>query len=112
MDAATDQDAGGAGIGDRSTGRELVPQGLPAPVSRRRRWGWLVIGLIVIGGILCGWGAATALFYVGRWFGVDFWNRWWQIPYVTTAYIVVAVFVLVAGYYWFRRRPSDTDPGA
>ena len=74
---------------------------------------WLVSGLILIGGILCGWGAGLALFYAGRWFGDDvIWNRWWQISHVTTAYIVVAVVVLAAARYWFRRRPSDTDPGA
>ena len=116
MDADTDHaDAGGAGIGDRPAGRELVPQGLPAPVSLRRRWGWLVIGLIVIGGILCGWAVNISFYYVCTgWFGVDprNWYPWWGIAEITCAHIVVIGGVLAASYYWFRRRPSDTDPGA
>ena len=84
------------------------------PGKRRFRPGrdWLVIAAIIVGGILCGWAAGIALFYIGRWLGVDAWNQWWQISHVTSALFVAAAFVLAAAYYWLRKRRPDSDPGA
>ena len=88
----------------------------------KRRFGiwqdWLVIGLIVIGGILCGWAVNISFYYVcTRWFGVDpyNWYPWWGIAEITCAHTVVIGGVLAAARYWFRyayRNHPDTDPGA
>ena len=84
----------------------------------KRRFGiwldWLVSGLILIGGILCGWGAGVAFVYVVPGLGVDArdWIPWWGRAHITFAHFVGCSVVLAAAYYWFRRRPSDSDPGA
>ena len=84
----------------------------------KRRFGiwldWLVSGLILIGGILCGWGAGVAFVNVVLWLGADVrdWFPWWGTVSVTFSHLVGCGVVLAAVRYWFRRRPSDTDPGA
>ena len=85
----------------------------------KRRFGiwldWLVIGLILIGGILCGIGVGFAFAHGGYyWRGgrlID-WHPWWGYAVVISSHFTTAVVVLAAARYWFRRRPSDTDPGA
>ena len=85
----------------------------------KRRFGiwqdWLVIGLIVIGGILCGVGVGFAFGYGGyHWRGgriID-WYPWWGYASGIASHFATAVVVLAAARYWFRRRPSDSDPGA
>ena len=84
----------------------------------KRRFGiwldWLVSGLIVIGGILCGWGAGLAFAHIVPWLGVDAgdWIPWWGSAHITFAHFVGCSAVLAAARYWFRRRGPDTDPGA
>ena len=88
------------------------------PGKRRFRPGrdWLVSGLILIGGILCGIGASFAFFYAGHhWLGVRLidWYPWWGFASVISTHFVASVFVLAATRYWLRRRnPDNQDPGA
>ena len=102
---------------DRADNRQRaeLETGRLRTVRHRPGWGWLVCGLIVIGGILCGWGADLAFWFVAQdWLGVRLsdWLPWWLSANITFAHLAASAFVLAAAYYWFRRRPSDTDPGA
>ena len=107
MDAAVNEPA--AGDTQASRQRKRIRGGIPRPVR-----GWLAIAGILIGGILCGWGARLAFWFVAHdWIGVQLsdWFPWWLSANIIFAHLAASAFVLAAARYWFRRRPSDTDPG-
>ena len=88
------------------------------PGKRRFRPGrdWLVIAAIIVGGNLIGWASGIGFAHIiDPAFGGDAgdWFPWWIRIYISFQYFAVAVFVLAAAYYWFRRRaPDNKDPGA